>query len=207
MSLVIFKGNKDGLSIYIKDGDFNEIIKELDIKLDSAKNFFNGGKVTNFIGRKLTDKEKETIEYIVTKKHGIDIDLSVEKKEINKSLFHKNIDEGMTKFVRTTIRSGQTIKYNGNLVILGDVNSGSVVIAGGNIIILGALRGIAHAGCKGNRGAIIACNNLQSSQLRIADIIARSPDNQNKKIKWSAVASIKEDIVVIEPCLQKNLLL
>ena len=56
------------------------------------------------------------------------------------------IEEGLTKFVYSTIRSGMKIQYNGNLVIIGDVNPGAEVIATGNIIVMGALRGIAHGG-------------------------------------------------------------
>ncbi|WDV44687.1 septum site-determining protein MinC [Clostridiaceae bacterium M8S5] len=206
MSLVTFKGNKEGLSIHIKDGELNQIIKELDEKLGKSKNFFKGSKVTKILGRKLTKEEQEEIECVVTNKYGIDIDL-IDETNIQQKIYSKNIDEGMTKFVRTTIRSGQTIEYDGNLVILGDVNSGSVVLASGNIVVLGTLRGTAHAGCHGNRGAIIACNHLYSSQLRIADVIARSPDNKDNKIKWAAMASIKEDVLIIQPCLQKNILL
>lgn len=207
MSLVIFKGNKNGLSIQIKDGNFKEVIKELDLKLEKAKNFFSGGKVTSFIGKKLSEEELKIIEDLVKEKHGVDIDYTANENEVEEEANVDDIDKCITKFVRATIRSGQTIKFDGNLVILGDVNSGSVVIASGNIVIMGSLRGIAHAGYKGNRDAIIACNNLQSAQIRIADIIARSPDGKDDQIKWSAIASIKEDVLVIEPCLQKNILL
>lgn len=50
-------------------------------------------------------------------------------------------------------------------------------MAGGNIFIMGALKGIAHAGCLGNKQAIIAACVMKPSQLRISDCINRAPDH------------------------------
>ena len=46
------------------------------------------------------------------------------------------VHEGRTKFIRKTIRSGQHINYQGNIVIIGDINSGAEVYATGNIITI-----------------------------------------------------------------------
>ncbi len=46
-----------------------------------------------------------------------------------------------TLLVKRTIRSGQRIAYNGNVVVLGDVNPGAEVVASGDVIVLGHLRG------------------------------------------------------------------
>ncbi len=73
----------------------------------------------------------------------------------------------MTKFINTTIRSGQVIEYDGNIVIIGDVNPGALIKAKGNIIILGTMRGVAHAGVDGNHDAIVAAYNLQPTQLEL----------------------------------------
>ena len=51
------------------------------------------------------------------------------------------------------------------------MNDGAEVIAGENIIVLGILRGLAHAGAKGNKEAIIAASSIEAPQLRIANII------------------------------------
>lgn len=110
----------------------------------------------------------------------------------------------MTKFVNTTLRSGQTLNYDGNIVIIGDVNPGAYVVAMGNIIVLGTLRGIAHAGCNGNKNAVVAAYNLQPTQLRITNIIARRPDNFFKTSKKPEVARIYKGEVLIESYLVKN---
>jgi septum site-determining protein MinC len=77
---------------------------------------------------------------------------------------------------RGTLRSGDHIEAAGSLLVLGDVNPGARVSAGGHVLVWGRLRGVAHAGCHGDRGARIVAMGLQPLQLRIADVIARGPE-------------------------------
>ena len=100
--------------------------------------------------------------------------------------------------VRKNIRSGQKISYDGTLIIFGDVNAGAELEATGHILVLGALRGVAHAGCKGDKKAVIYANQLRSVQLRIADLIARAPDGENTKRSIPEIARIIDNYLVIE---------
>jgi len=77
---------------------------------------------------------------------------------------------------RGTLRSGDHIEAAGSLLVLGDVNPGARVSAGGHVLVWGRLRGVAHAGCHGDQGARIVAMGLQPLQLRIADAIARGPE-------------------------------
>ncbi len=79
-------------------------------------------------------------------------------------------------YLKQTLRAGQVISHKGNLVIIGDINPGAEVIAQGDITIWGALKGIAHAGVGGNLQAEIRALKLDPIQIRIANLIARSPD-------------------------------
>lgn len=106
-----------------------------------------------------------------------------------------------TIFLRKTIRSGQIIEYPGNVVVLGDVNPGSYLIAGGDIIVLGRLRGVAHAGAQGSEDAVVIALQLNPSQLRIAQYIGRSPDNEIQTIQRAEKAYVKDGEVVIESIL------
>lgn len=84
-----------------------------------------------------------------------------------------------TLYIKKTIRSGQSITSDGNLVIVGDVNPGAEIIAKGDITVWGILGGIAHAGYEGNTQARIRALKMNAIQLRIADIFARRPDGVN----------------------------
>ncbi|PSR22078.1 MAG: septum site-determining protein MinC [Sulfobacillus acidophilus] len=81
-----------------------------------------------------------------------------------------------TLLVRRTLRSGQRVRYFGNVVVLGDVNPGAEITAGGDIIVMGWLRGVAHAGAGGNDRAMVSAFRLNPTQLRIGQYIGRAPD-------------------------------
>ncbi len=82
-----------------------------------------------------------------------------------------------TQYHKQTVRSGQVIHSNGNVVIIGDCHPGCEIHAAGDITVWGILGGIAHAGCKGNTKARIRALTLNAIQLRIAESYARRPDH------------------------------
>ena len=80
-------------------------------------------------------------------------------------------------YVQMTLRSGTEIRHDGSVIVMGDMNPGSVVIADGDILVWGKLRGTVHAGAGGNAGSIVMSIQMQPSQIRIADFVARGPSN------------------------------
>jgi len=103
-----------------------------------------------------------------------------------------------TILIKRTVRSGQCIQFDGNVVVMGDVNPGSEIIASGNIIVMGALRGVVHAGATGNESATVSAFKLQPTQLRIANHITRAPDGDYPVPERPETARIKDGVVVIE---------
>ncbi|WGV28591.1 septum site-determining protein MinC [Halotia branconii] len=81
-----------------------------------------------------------------------------------------------TLYLETTVRSGTEIRHAGTVIILGDLNPGGIVVAEGDILVWGRLRGIAHAGAGGNRECLIMAVQMEPTQLRIADTVARAPE-------------------------------
>ncbi len=79
-------------------------------------------------------------------------------------------------YLEMTVRSGVEIRHPGSVIILGDVNPGGIVVADGDILVWGRLRGIAHAGAGGNRECLIMALQMEPTQLRIADAVARAPE-------------------------------
>ena len=84
-----------------------------------------------------------------------------------------------TLYLAQTLRSGQTVNYEGNILIVGDAHPGSEIIADGDITVWGILGGIAHAGAKGNITAKVRALKLNAIQLRIAGLYARRNDTLN----------------------------
>jgi septum site-determining protein MinC len=79
-------------------------------------------------------------------------------------------------YLQMTVRSGVEIRHPGTVIILGDINPSGIVIADGDILIWGRLRGVAHAGAGGNRESLIMALQMEPTQLRIADAVARAPE-------------------------------
>lgn len=113
-----------------------------------------------------------------------------------KKAYEQDVENSQTYFFKGGIRSGQRIETEGSIVILGDVNNGAEVIAEENIVILGVLRGLAHAGAKGNKKAIIATHRIECPQLRIANILKEMEKEELEETKQ--FASVKEDHIILE---------
>lgn len=107
-------------------------------------------------------------------------EIEIETETDEEILARKNEPETLpTLYLRKTIRSGQSISSDGNIVVIGDVNPGAEIIAKGDITVWGILGGIAHAGMGGNNYAIIRALKLNPVQIRIGDVFARRPDTVN----------------------------
>ena len=91
----------------------------------------------------------------------------------------ENTESIPTLYLNQTLRSGQTVNYEGNILIIGDAHPGSEIIAGGDITVWGILGGIAHAGSNGNVTSKVRALKLNAIQLRIAGLYARRNDTLN----------------------------
>ncbi len=158
-----------------EDADFNNIVKELRHKVIQLKKLYKGGKTPiEVTGKVLKNKEIEEVEKIIKNVLDVEVDFDMPRElglsNITKT-FAQEISTSETKFHRGSLRSGQRLEEDGSIIILGDVNSGAEVIASDNIVVLGTLRGLAHAGAKGNKEAIIAAGRLDTVQMRISNIV------------------------------------
>lgn len=131
----------------------------------------------------LTEPDDDEISPVV--RNNDTIAQQVEKQEIKDEndediISLKNEPEELpTLYLRKTIRSGQSISSDGNIIVIGDINPGAEIIAKGDITVWGVLGGIAHAGSDGNNYAIIRALKLNPVQIRIGEVFARRPDTVN----------------------------
>ena len=166
----------DEVVIKIDDNAIQEdIIKELDKKLKELKKMYKEEKTPiRVTGKILKNKELDEIKELIKDK--IDVDINFDSPttlglhSITRS-YKKDVGTSETTFHKGSLRSGQKLEVEGSLVVIGDVNAGAEVIAGDNIVVIGNLRGLAHAGAKGNKEAIIATSNFSAVQLRISNIV------------------------------------
>jgi septum site-determining protein MinC len=99
---------------------------------------------------------------------------------------------------RGTLRSGDHLEVEGSVLVLGDVNPGARVSAGGHVLVWGRLRGIAHAGCRGDAGARIVALQLRPLQLRIAGAVARGPEG-SPPAGMAEQASLVDGVIRLDP--------
>lgn len=207
---ILIKGNRDGINTTInmsKFSSFEDMITLLVKKLSKGKHFYQGTTLILRIDLKLlNEKNYEELQEVLLTEIGLkDIvfeDLEKEEAGTNnkENKVFTGVYEGKTKFIRKTVRSGQSINYKGNIVIIGDVNSGSEVYATGNVVVLGRVRGKVSAGTNGNTKAIIAAFLLQPELLKISNVIAMSPDDTEKP-SYPELAKIKDGTIIVEPYL------
>ncbi len=104
-----------------------------------------------------------------------------------------------TLLIRKTLRSGQHVRFYGNVVVLGDVNPGAEIKAGGDIVVMGWLRGLAHAGAEGNQEAVVAAFRLSPTQIRIAHFIGRAPDKESDVLpQVPEIAEVRDGQLIID---------
>ncbi|WP_319370444.1 septum site-determining protein MinC [uncultured Ilyobacter sp.] len=206
---VILKGKEDRLVIHLdSEIDYEILKKNLEEKLKEAEKFLKNSKVAiEFSNRELSDEEENQLLEIIRRESDIRITyiISNGKSFIGSFIVPGTvIDEGVTKFYKGNLRSGQSVHYEGNLVVLGDINPGAIVTAKGNIVVLGYLNGTAHAGIEDEDEAFITALKMNPIQLRIGKNIARNPaedmlvTNRIKKEGNLEVAYIKDGKMHIE---------
>jgi septum site-determining protein MinC len=94
------------------------------------------------------------------------------------------VTEYPTAFCQSNLRSGQSIRYDGSVVVIGDVNPGAEIVANGNIIVMGSVKGMVHAGASGDDRCFVSALSLTPTQLRIANKITQIlPEEKGRKTK------------------------
>ncbi len=192
----------DEVIIKIEDNaEQDEIILELTKKLKELKKMYKDEKTPiRVTGKILTNKELEEIKELIKKQIDVEVRFDTPTTlglhSITRS-YKKDVGTSETTFHKGSLRSGQKIEVEGSIVIIGDVNSGAEVIAADNIIVIGTLRGLAHAGAKGNKEAIIAASTLDVVQLRISNIVMEI-DRNEENVYEHAYIYVDDDKIVIE---------
>lgn len=192
---------KNQLLIKINENaEQRDIIGDLKRKLPELKKLYKDDKTPIMVtGKVLKNKEIDEIQRIIKSKIDVEIDFDMPKSLGLASItrtFNREIAISETKFHRGSLRSGQKMEVEGSLVILGDVNSGAEVMASDNIVVLGALRGLAHAGAKGNKQAIISAGLLDTVQIRIANIVKEINRDEEPLHKQAYVYVEGENIII-----------
>jgi septum site-determining protein MinC len=198
-SHITIKGIKEGLVFLLDDQcEFAALLDELNAKLDKHVQQFTGPIVHIFIklgSRQLGEEDKDSIRTILRRQGNLLIQSIESDPPTSEPIIHAEPDLHTLSGI---VRSGQTVEYEGSLLLLGDINPGGTIRCTGDVFILGALRGTVHAGSTGNEQAIIAASLMKPTQLRIADVISRPPDEWTSAEPWMEYAYLRDGAMAID---------
>lgn len=212
---VVIKSNRYGIAVILDDNlPYNELLGNIAEKFRESSNFFKNAKMAiSFEGRRLTDEQQREILDIITENSDLNIVCIVDPDEVKEQYFKKSLNEKLNElsshdgqFYKGTLRSGQVLESETSIIVLGDVNPGAKVISKGNVIVLGSLKGTVYAGGNGNSSSFVVALTMNPMQIRIGDIIARSPDSPQKDVKQEAKIAFVEDENIYIESLTKDVL-
>ena len=202
MSCISINLKKEETLVKIEDNATKEeIINELDEKMVELAKLYKDEKTPiRVTGKILSDDELQEVKSNITEHLNVtvsfDTPTSLGLHSIIRS-YKENIENSETLFHTGSLRSGQRLEFDGSIVIIGDVNAGAEIVAGDNIIVQGALRGLAHAGAKGNKGAIVTAGLLDAVQVRISNIVREIDKNEELSVNRAFIC-VKGNKIKIE---------
>jgi len=217
-SSISIKGQgQHGLVMAIGPGRWEQILSELANRLEQHGDFFRQANVTIDVNGRLLEKEQLEALRDLLQRYDIVLKKVMGEEEGTLSVAHLMGLQAMSPkkmreqeamaaprsafLHRGHLRSGQFIRHEGSVVVLGDVHQGAEIVAGDDVIIWGRLDGIVRAGTRGNRLAVVCALILHPVQLRIDRFVAPSREQWpwlNLKEASPALARVENRKVVIE---------
>jgi len=169
--LVHIKGTKEGLVLRLDDQcAYAELVEELERKV-SEGGIDSKVDVQLYLGYRYCTSEQMTELIQIVQGPGKMLVSNVHSEVITvEECNHRMLENQCDTYVGI-VRSGQVLKAEGDIIVIGDVNPNGRIEAGGNIYILGNLKGMVHAGVNGKEDVIIAASHFLPTHVMIADQI------------------------------------
>jgi septum site-determining protein MinC len=216
--LISVKGSREGLRVQLDEAaEWSEVVDALRTHLEQSGSFFAGARLLVDIGEREIGEQQLSEMLGLMDERGIRPEalLATARESRNAAravgLLARVISppastspapshESEAMLVVRTVRSGQVVRHQGHITLIGDVNAGAEVIAGGSVVVWGRLRGLVHAGAMGDSSALICALELRPTQLRIANLIARTPEDTpaHGHIPLPEVARIADEHIIVE---------
>lgn len=189
MQSAVLKGTQSGYEVILDESssleqintDLKNLLNRLgENNLKKSENI----KLNIRIGNRLFSQEQKNIIIDnINSYHGLSVGhfiSNVLTKEDAKAKFKQKYIEPMSK----TIRNGQEVNVDGDVLFFGTVHEGGKLFASGNIYNMGNVKGIIQAGYPDNEDKLIIGNLHNAQQVRVGeqyDIVSDNPidDEEN----------------------------
>ena len=195
--LIHIKGLRDGLLISLGAGEWDFLQRLLFEQIDDRIAFFRGARLAIDVGGQvlrvtemsdLRDQlsEREVALWAVVSESpktvqtaqllGLATRISKQRPAAqSQAPASAAMPESGALWLNKTLRSGTRVEYEGNVVIVGDVNPGAEIVAGGDILVWGRLRGAVHAGASKKESASVSALEMKPTRMQIASEIGNLP--------------------------------
>lgn len=101
------------------------------------------------------------------------------------------------KVMYTSMRSGQRIETDGDVLVWGHLNPGAEIRAGGSIIIAGRLLGVVHAGGFGREDVFVWAGSFETPQVRIGNKLCYADQRSTTCWRKGVLITLEEGTPVI----------
>jgi len=207
---VSLKGTKEGYQLIIQSSaSLQEVYDDLKSLTVQLKKDSHVGREIEFQvrtgQRELNEEEKETISEIVEDEFFKISSFESDVTSLEK--FMKWHEQTSPTLEVRTVRSGQIVETEGDMLLIGTVHPGGTVRATGSIFIIGELKGIAHAGVNGKETAVVVANFRYNAQVRIGDnvhVIEKKAQSKDESADTTEFVYVN-DLHIIEVSPLENL--
>ena len=162
---------------------FEEIVTQIRKLVSEQRTFFSHGSLNiDTQGRVLSEDEIATLDEIFG-----DIGVSFKINEVEHvskepPKLGKNV-----LIVEHTVRSGQVVKFDGDIVVLGNINPGSEVETPGDLYVFGSIKGSVKAGRR------VVALGFNAASMEIGGILTDyKTDERSKKPR---IAEVDKELV------------
>ncbi|MFM7679561.1 MAG: septum site-determining protein MinC [Roseiflexaceae bacterium] len=211
---VAIKGARGGIRVVIDDAcTWADALGDLHKQMQQGASLMQGMRISLDLGaRQLESADMDALRSML---HGYNIETvdvhaeSTDMRQIARAVGFtarpRGINASKEPMIADTprpilmrnLRSGQVYKHlHGDLTLLGDVNAGAELVVSGSVVVFGRVRGIVHAGAMGDRSAIICAIELAATQIRIADVRARAPEDDTHRTP--EIACIEDGQIIVQ---------
>lgn len=211
---VAIKGARGGIRVVIDDAcGWEDALIDLHKQMQQGATLMQGLRISLDLGaRQLASADMDALRGILRDYHIDGVDVHAESTDMRQvaraagfTARPRGINASKEPLIGDTprpivvrnLRSGQVYKHlHGDLTLLGDVNAGAELVVSGSVVVFGRVRGIVHAGAMGDRTAIICAIELAATQIRIADVRARAPEDDTHRTP--EIACIEDGQIIVQ---------
>lgn len=175
MDAVVLKASSDGFTLRLdEDSSFEAILAQLTDLIAHLYAETPEGNVSFTVttgNRLLTEDQRQHLAAVFDDYPRFAVS-ALTADVVDAQVAAAKVAAARTHFAGGVVRSGQDLRYEGDVVFTGVLHPGASIKATGSIFLLGHAEGVVHAGFPDNARAVVVGDMTGVEQVRLADAVA-----------------------------------